>query len=249
MQVAGKVEAGAALGDAEGVGQRLGVAAEAASDDGVRLQEVLRVRPAKLVRGVERRPVGDGDEDILQPVALAGVIVDVAGRDVAEAGVLRQPDQTGDPRGVAMGEVVLQLDEDVLRTERRAILGQQVAGVIETAGVDQPGERSVAATSQQDQSPDVLAEDVPVEPRLEPGTGQVGMGDEPREVGVAGRGLGQQRQVRAVGHRQLGAGDWLDAGPARCLGELHRAVQPIVVGQGQRAVAELDPALDQVDRQ
>jgi hypothetical protein len=47
----------------------------------------------------------------------------------------------------------------------------------------------------------------------------------------------------AVGERDLGPGERRDAGGTGGLGERHRPVQAVVVGQGERGIAELDGAL------
>ncbi len=62
------------------------------------------------------------------------------------------------------------------------------------------------------------------------------VGDEAGEVAVAGAGLGEQGEVRAVVEGDLGAGDGSDAGGFGGLGELHGAVETVVVGDGERFV-------------
>ena len=54
--------------------------------------------------------------------------------------------------------------------------------------------------------------------------------------------------MAAVEQRQLGAGDGLDAGVDGVLGELHRPVQPVVVGRGQGRVPQVEGAPDQLLR-
>src|SRR5256884_9247787 len=69
-----------------------------------------------------------------------------------------------------------------------------------------------------------------------------------RDVAVTGvqtcalpifRRLGEQRHVSTVEQGQLRAGNGLQAELLRSLRECHRAVQPVVVGEGERVVAEL----------
>jgi len=67
----------------------------------------------------------------------------------------------------------------------------------------------------------------------------VRFGEQPAEVRVAARRLGEQRDVRAVEQRHLGAGDRLETELLRFLGERHRAVEAVVVGERQRRVAEV----------
>ena len=63
--------------------------------------------------------------------------------------------------------------------------------------------------------------------------------EQPAEVRVALRGLDEQRDVRTALERDLGAGDRADAEVLRRVRELERAVDPVVVGQRERRVAEL----------
>ena len=88
-QVAGEVE-GAALGDANAVGQRLRPLGEERRHLVGRLQVVLGVLAPHGVRGVEGAAVPDGDEHVLESVALAQVVVDVVGGDAAHAEPLCQ---------------------------------------------------------------------------------------------------------------------------------------------------------------
>ena len=107
------------------------------------------------------------------------------------------------------------------------------------------------------------------------GVGQVGGGEEAAEVGVALAGLGEQHQVvRVVGwrggaarpaapaaarrgaspappaqqrlHPYLGSEDGLDAVLGAGLGEAHRAVETVVVGEGQGRLPQLGRPRDQL---
>jgi hypothetical protein len=61
-------------------------------------------------------------------------------------------------------------------------------------------------------------------------------GDEAAEVAVAGPVLAQERDVMAVVERQLGPDDRADPERLRRLGELHRAVESVVVDHPDRLV-------------
>ncbi|MND03448.1 hypothetical protein D3C83_232670 [compost metagenome] len=50
----------------------------------------------------------------------------------------------------------------------------------------------------------------------------------------------------AVFEREFGAGDGLDSEGLRCLRELHRAVEAVVVSEGERGVAEFVGAQDEL---
>jgi hypothetical protein len=77
---------------------------------------------------------------------------------------------------------------------------------------------------------------------------RVGLRDQPAEVRVAGAALAQEREVRAVVERQLGARDRPDPKRLERLSGLHGAVQPVVVGHGQRRVALLRGRARQLHR-
>ena len=67
-------------------------------------------------------------------------------------------------------------------------------------------------------------------------------GEEPAEVGVAPFVLDEERQVRAVGERDLGAGDRAEPDRLGGMRELERPVDAVVVGERERLVAELGGA-------
>ena len=64
-------------------------------------------------------------------------------------------------------------------------------------------------------------------------------GQQAAEVRVARAALDEQRHVGAVRQRHLGAGDRPHAERLRRVRKLERAVDPVVIGQRQRLVAEL----------
>ena len=76
---------------------------------------------------------------------------------------------------------------------------------------------------------------------LGPGS-RMGGGEDPAEVRVPLPALAKQRQVRTTFEGHLGAGDRPDAGELRGMRELERAVDPVVVGERERLVAELGRA-------
>src|SRR5947209_15712712 len=65
------------------------------------------------------------------------------------------------------------------------------------------------------------------------------LGDEPAQVRIPLGCLGKQRYVRPVEQRQLRARDRLQAERLRFLRERHRAVQAIVIGEGERRKPKL----------
>ena len=62
---------------------------------------------------------------------------------------------------------------------------------------------------------------------------------QPAEICVTGRRLDEQRDMRAARERDLGACDRAHAERLGGIGELERAVDPVVIGQRERVVAEL----------
>src|SRR5205823_7145238 len=70
-------------------------------------------------------------------------------------------------------------------------------------------------------------------------TAEMSLGNQPAEVRVPFRRLREQRHVGTVEQGQLRAGDRLETELFRFLRERHRAVQPVVVGERERGVAEL----------
>ena len=72
----------------------------------------------------------------------------------------------------------------------------------------------------------------------------VGRGDEPAEVGVPHDGLGEESEMGAISQSQLGAGDGCDTSRPRSSCELHRAVESVVIRDGQSPVAKVGGLTD-----
>jgi hypothetical protein len=105
---------------------------------------------------------------------------------------------------------------------------------------ERPRQQAVAAAGEDDEPRVALLEGGEVEPRVAPvGAPQVCRGEQAAEIGVAFGGFGEQRDVRAVGERHLGAGDRLKAEPLRLLRERHRAVEAVVIGERERREPQL----------
>src|SRR5205823_7268055 len=159
-----------------------------------------------------------------------------------------QLSQTCQATRVALHQVVLELDERVIRAEQvLQALHRRVRGV-DSVAIDQSRHFAGAAAAQHDQSVGVPSEVRRIErrwPRVvrrqvrrgglpRPGA-LVGQGDQAAQVGVALLALGEQRQVdgsavfvdQAVRQGQLDADNRLYAGRGARLGELHRAVQAV----------------------
>jgi hypothetical protein len=83
----------------------------------------------------------------------------------------------------------------------------------------------------------------------ERGAAVMEVGEQAAEVGIASAGFGEKGEVGTIGKGDFGAGDGGDAGGLGELGELHGAVEAVVVGDGERVVAERDRLGDEVLRE
>ena len=193
-EIAGEIELAAPLGDDERVEDRVGPGLETPRHLVRRREVETGVRTSELVRVFDRRPVADRHEHVLETVTVAVVVVDVPRRDD------RNPEPVGEraerlhPRPVAVYRVVLELDvqvsgaEDVDETtEQRLRLARPPI---------ERGENRTPATPREDDEP--LG---PLEKRLERDARvaalvlHVRARDEPAQVRVPRRGLGEQRHV------------------------------------------------------
>jgi len=170
----------------------------------------------------------------------------VAGRDRPHAERLGEVAQRGEPPSVAALERALQLDEESFPAERlcqrrRSVRPPRCKPVPRAAG-------------ETDEALVQLGYERGVERRRRglgrPNAGvRMRCGQQPAEVRVAARRLDQQRDVRAVRQRDLGAGDRPDAERLCRVRELQRAVDAVVIGQRERLVAELGRSCRQLLRQ
>jgi len=119
-QVAGQIKL-AAFGNTYRVGQRIAIAGKQACHLLGRLEIELAVGAAQRVRSVQRGAVLDGNQRILQPVALADVVVHVVGGHNAQVQLPRQGGERAVAGGIAMDEVLLELQEEAVRAEERVV--------------------------------------------------------------------------------------------------------------------------------
>ena len=203
-----------------------------------RSQEALPVASPLRLAAVERRAVLDGDERVLQRRPRTRMGMDVAGRNRFDPERLSQLAQRGVATSVASLERTLKLDKEAAAAEgsRQPCRGVRVLH----------GEPMPRAARQADEPFVQALQRRLLERRLEQFAflprdpcPRMGVGQQPAEVGVARGRLDEQRHVRPVGERYLGAGDRSDAECLRRLGELQRAIDAVVVGQRERAVAKL----------
>ena len=208
----------------------------------------LGIGAALAVGGVERGAVPNGDQDVLEAVALAAVVVDVAGGNGRQLAAGGEAGQQAHPPGIAEDQIVLQLDRDVGRPEPLDVAVEEGGGLVAAVGIDQAGERALAAAGEEDEARAMLGQQLGSDAHRQPAVrffighaidwALVGGGDQLAEVGVTGGRFGEQGDVGAVAQRQLGPGDRLQAGALGGASELHRPVEPIMVRHRERGVAE-----------
>ena len=211
-----------------------------------RLEVVLGVLAPQLMAGVQRRPVLDRHQHVLEPVPLACVIVDVPRRDDAELQVLRQLSQRPVPADIAVNEVALKLDEEILGAKPFCISPRHRFRLSMLPCGDQRRNLASAAARERDQPLGVTCEHLEFDARLAALVVEVSVREQTAEVGVPVLRLAEERQVMAVCKRDLGAGNRPQPPGARALRELHRAVQAIVVRERQRLVSQLERTQDEL---
>jgi hypothetical protein len=190
--------------------------------------------PAPLrFAALERNFVFHRYKHVLQVKAAGMVRVDVAGGDRADSELAGEVAERGVAARIAAGVRALELDEEAVAAEGAREPGGRV-------GVHD-GEAVAGAAGEADESLVVLGEEVGVEARIE-ALVRVSGGEQAAQVGVAAGGLDEERHVGAVGERHLGTGERLDAHGLGRVCELERAVDPVVVGERERRVAELGGA-------
>ena len=235
-EVRAEVE-GAPLRDAQRVGEGVRALSEEALHLRRRLQVQVVVGPDEGQRAVDGGVAFGGDEGVLQPVALRRVVVDVVGGDDGYIGGGGEGGELAVAAGVALQEVLLQLDVDGVGGERGLVLAEEAAGLGVAALREQRGEGAVAAAGEEHEPLGVGGEVDGVEARLAAVDG-VGEGEESREVRVALPRPGQQRQPRAVAQGELAAGDGPHVEAAGQPRELQRAAE-VGVREGEGGIAVL----------
>jgi hypothetical protein len=168
----------AAIGDADAVGQGLRPLGEEDGHLQRRLQVVLGVLAAQGVGGVERRAVADGDQHVLESMALPQVVVDVVGGDVAQAEPLGQLHQRPVAGLISVDKVVLELDPvAVLPEDSQVVTGRRLRLSILPLG-DQRRHLALLAAGEGDESLAVSGERLEVQRRLAALVRQVSVGEQ-----------------------------------------------------------------------
>jgi hypothetical protein len=225
------------LGELLAARDRVAVVRETLGHLGGRAQHGLAVPATLALAAVERGVVADRDEYVLERYAALVVGVHVARDHSSNAERAGEVAERGVSARVAAFVRALELDEEPIRPEHARELGRRIRIVDREA---------VPRTTREADEPLVQLGE---EPGIERGRERLGsflrprialrFRQEPAEVRVAARRLDEERDVPAASERHLGAGDRANAERLRCVGELERAAQPVVIGQGECLVAEL----------
>ncbi len=192
-----------------------------------------------MVRAVERGPLSDRDQHVVQPVPLAPVVVDVARRDDGEAHGIGEVREGPRPRVIAPDVVALELDEEPLGAEHRAAALGEPPGRDRPVALEHPRQEAVSASREHEQPTVSRFQRREVESRVAAiRASQMGLGDQAAQIGVPFRRLGEQRHVGSVAERQLRPRDRLEAELLGLVRERHRAVHAVVIGEGERRIPE-----------
>jgi hypothetical protein len=227
----------AAFGDARRALHGVPVEREPLEDLGGRAEDRLVVPPPFRLGALERRAMPDRDERVLEVRAARAVRVDVARDHRLDLERLGEVAEPGVPSDVSALERPLKLDEEAVASERPGEARRRVRVP--------DGEPVPRAARKTDETLVQLLQQRLVERWIErrlallrPGVRVCGR-EEPAEVRVPPRALDEERDVRPVGERDLSPRDRPDTERLRCVSELQRAVDPVVIGERERLVAEL----------
>ena len=230
------------LGDAPGVRERLGQLAEEGLHLGGGLQVEVRRLEAHPPGGVDVRAGADAEEDVVR-LRLGPVdVVEVVRRDEREPDLGTESHELLVERTLLRQAVVLDLEVEAVRPEDVRVAARELPGRGPVVVLECARDLTVQAGREPDEARAVLGEVVAVDPRLVVVAVDMGIGDDPAEVLVAGPVAGQQDQVEglrvrlafAVGHAaardvRLHADDRLDAAVDARLVEGDRAVERAVI--------------------
>src|ERR1700687_538175 len=98
------------------------------------------------MRGVERAAMANGDENVVHPMPLADVVMDVVRRNDRDAGPLRERQHRAKTLVVAVDGVMLQLEEELIRAQALAILERDSLGLPALARIQQPCDLAFTAS-------------------------------------------------------------------------------------------------------
>ena len=237
----------AALGDPQGIAQGIGPIGEEDSHLLGRLEEPLRVgvqqSPGQRFR--ERAALADAGQDVVQPLADPfGVVHVVGGHDghAQPAGqgrkLCRQPTVGGQA-------VTLQFDPEAVGAEDLPQTASRGVSCFLVLGQQRRGHGPLATAGETEQAVRMFRQCLRRQPGLSLLSRQLPPADQPAKVAVARLCLRQQRQMATTVQRDLGPDDGLDPPLPGRPPEAHRPVQPVVIGERQRRVAQRGRPLHQ----
>ena len=247
------------LGDAAAVADGVALVREERRHLGRRLHVELVGLELEAARRVEVVAGPDAEQDVMGLGLVLADVVQVIGHDQGQPDLRRQAQELTVEPGLLGEAVVLELQEEAVLAEDLAVAAGDRAGQLPVVDLERLGDLAAQAGDQADQALAVAREVLEVDPRLVVVAVDVGVGDQPAQVLVAGVVLGQQDEVEGLavglallgGHRarrdvRLDADDRLDALGLRGLVEGDRAVEGAVVGDGHRIHALLGRRVDQL---
>ena len=186
-------------------------------------------------------------------------VVEIVGDDQRQPGLRGEAEQLLVEAALLGDAVVLQLEVEAVLAEDVGVLAGELAGELPVVHLERLGDLAAEAGGHPDQPLAVLGEVLAVDARLVVVAVDVGVGDQPAQVLVAGHVGREQDQVEglAVGlallvpHRPAGdvgldADDRLDPRLGGRLVERDAAVERPVVRYGERIEPVLDARVDEV---
>ena len=258
-RLAGAHPIGAAHGDFHGGGQGIRQVVEELGHFGAGLEAVARSElAAALVRN--EAPLGDGEQRVVGVVIVGlGEERFVGGHDREAVGI-GEPDQLALHHALVIEPVAQDLHVEPVLAESLFQLGETAGGELDTSAAQGRIEGAGGATRQSDEAFRVLRQCLYGETgRIAQGAVEIGTARQTQEVAVAGLALRQHDDVggddlrqprhrirRLENHRELHAGDGLDARSGGLLGKFQRPEQVVGVGECQRRLPVGGGRLDDV---
>ena len=243
----------AAVGDLERASHRVLVTGEVERHLLGRLEVELVGAELPVVRVLQRVARLDAEERLVR-VGVGGVeVVNVTRRDERQAALGGEPGQRVEHRLLDLEPGVLELDVGVVAAEDLLEPVELHLGVAHPRLRDRLRDPPRQAAGERDQARRILREELPVDARPVVVALEVAERAELDQVGVAGRRLGQQRQVRralrlhvpVVGDVHLAADDRLHALLVGGLVEVDRAGQRAVIRERHRRHLEPGRLVDE----
>ena len=192
-QVSGEVEVGTAFGDGYRVAQRVGMGPEESGHRSGRLQAVLAVDLEAFPRFGQGSVEANGGEDVVQMSSVLAVIPWFVGGHCADAATLGQFAYSLVARGVAVNQVLLQLQKNLGLPEVAAVTLHQCLSFRTLTALYQVSQCAARRAQQDDQPVGVGFQKPPVQGGVGTSAGHVGQRHQAAQVGIALPGLGDER--------------------------------------------------------